>query len=100
MENNAWFVYLIGRLRTRIVLLLRNVRRSFVSLKKPTQKAPLDHRHNTGQEVTDMDMARYLACLKTAPIAAEALYRPELVTSLDDLERGPEAGNTGGGCRI
>ena len=83
-------------------LLLRNVRRYEAALRRVAekaeeQKALMEHREKTGQEVPASDLQRYFAYLKTAHIAAEALDRPELVTSLNDLERGPEAGNTGGG---
>ena len=67
-------------------LLLHNVKRYEPVLlriaESATEQMGLMHdRLQTGQAVTDVDMARYLAFLETAQIAAEALGRPAPTTS-------------------
>ena len=74
-----------------IVLLLHKVKEYETALlriagKAEEQKALMDHRERTGQEVTESDRQRWFAWLKTAHIAAEVLARPALVTALKDLE--------------
>ena len=44
--------------------------------KADEQKALMEHREKTGQEVPPSDLQRYFAYLKTARIASEALDRP------------------------
>jgi len=74
-----------------IALLLQNVRRYEAALlriaeKPEEQKALMDHRGKTGQEVPVSDLQRYFAYLKAAHLAAEALARPALIASLKKLE--------------
>lgn len=74
------------------VLLLHKIREYEAALlriagKAEEQKALMDHRERTGQEVPESDRQRFFAWLKTAHIAVEALARPALLTALKDLEQ-------------
>jgi len=74
-----------------VALLLHTVKRYEAALlriaEKPAEQQTLmEHRKTTGQEVPAADLQRYFAYLKAAHIAAEALARPALTTSLEKLE--------------
>lgn len=61
-----------------MALLLHNVKRYEAALvriagKEEEQKALMDHREKTGQEVSESDRQRWYAWLKTAHIARAAL---------------------------
>jgi hypothetical protein len=64
-----------------IALLLFNVKRYEAAILRiaeiaKEQKALMEHRYRTGQEVSDVDLARYASYLKTAHIATDALAQP------------------------
>jgi len=70
-------VLLLHRIREYEAALLR------IAGKAEEQKALMDHRERTGQEVPESDRQRWYAWLKTAHIAAEVLARPALLTDLE-----------------
>jgi hypothetical protein len=74
-----------------VALLLQKVKRFEAALvqiaeKATDQNALMEHKYQTGEEVTNVDMARYASYLKTFHIAAEALGRHPLTPLLKNLE--------------